>query len=139
MSEEAYRKNVSDMTEDTILVIDPDMVQIGEANHAPKKYRVPATRIAERLGKRIVANMVLVDAMRGLIEMIDTTSVEKAIAKYTHRGTETLNAQRQRVQGRLRARPRPLPRESSRCATNPIIASVLRACQTWNEPGAVLV
>jgi 2-oxoglutarate ferredoxin oxidoreductase subunit gamma len=91
MSQEAYRKNVTDMTEDTIVVIDPDMVQISEDNHVPRMYRVPATRIAERLGKRIVANMVLVGAIVGLTDMIETTSVEKAISKYTPRGTEALN------------------------------------------------
>jgi len=35
--------------------------------------------------------MVMVGAIIGLTNMMDTASVEKAIAKYTPRGTEELN------------------------------------------------
>jgi 2-oxoglutarate ferredoxin oxidoreductase subunit gamma len=54
-------------------------------------FRIPASRIAEQLGKRIVANMVMVGAIVVLTEMVDVAAVEKAIAKYTPRGTEKLN------------------------------------------------
>lgn len=91
MSQEAYRKNVTDLDGNTIVLIDPDMVQEDASNHIPRIYRVPATRIAERLGKRIVANMVMVGAIVGLTNMVDTAAVEKAISKYTPRGTEQLN------------------------------------------------
>jgi len=47
--------------------------------------------MAESLGKKIVANMVLVGAIVGLTNVVDTAAVEKAIAKYTPRGTEQLN------------------------------------------------
>jgi len=91
MYQEAYRKNIGDLDRNTIVVIEPDMVQEDPSNHIPKIYRVPATRIAEGLGKRIVANMVMVGAIIGLTNMMDTASVEKAISKYTPRGTEQLN------------------------------------------------
>jgi 2-oxoglutarate ferredoxin oxidoreductase subunit gamma len=91
MSQEAYRKNISDLSGDTIVIIDPDMVQEEQLNHSARTYRVPATRIAERLGKKIVSNMVMVGALVGLTNMVDTAAVEKAITKYTPRGTEQLN------------------------------------------------
>jgi 2-oxoglutarate ferredoxin oxidoreductase subunit gamma len=91
MSQEAYRKNIADMNGNTIVVIDPDMVQEDTSNHIARIYRVPAARIAEGLGKRIVANMVMVGAIIGLTNMVDTAAVEKAISKYTPRGTEQLN------------------------------------------------
>lgn len=91
MSQEAYRKNVGDLNGDTIVVVDPDMVQEDQLNHTARTYRIPATRIAERLGKKIVSNMVMVGAIIGLTDMVDTAAVEKAIAKYTPRGTEQLN------------------------------------------------
>jgi 2-oxoglutarate ferredoxin oxidoreductase subunit gamma len=91
MSQEAYRKNVGDLSGDTIVVVDPDMVQEDQLNHAATTYRVPATKIAERLGKKIVSNMVMVGAIIGLTDMVDTAAVEKAIANYTPRGTEQLN------------------------------------------------
>ena len=91
MSQEAYRKNIADMNGNTILVIDPDMVQEDPSDHIARIYRVPATRTAEHLGKRIVANMVLVGAIIGLTNVVETMAVEKAISKYTPRGTEELN------------------------------------------------
>jgi len=91
MSQEAYQKNIGDLNGDTIVVVDPDMVQEDQLNHTARTYRVPATRIAERLGKKIVSNMVMVGAIIGLTDMVDTAAVEKAIAKYTPRGTEQLN------------------------------------------------
>lgn len=91
MSQEAYRKNIADMNGNTIVVIDPDMVQEETSNHIARIYRVPVTRIAEGLGKRIVANMVMVGAIVGLTNMVDTAAAEKAISRYTPRGTEQLN------------------------------------------------
>jgi len=92
MSHEAYEKNLADLTQsDVVVIIDPDMVQEEEATKSRKIFRVPATRIAEGLGKRIVANMVLVGAIVALTGAVDPTAVEKAIAKYTPRGTEKLN------------------------------------------------
>jgi 2-oxoglutarate ferredoxin oxidoreductase subunit gamma len=91
MSQEAYRKNIGDLNGRAIVIIDPDMVQEDPANHLANVYRVPATRMAEKLGKRIVANMVMVGAIIGLTNMVDTASVEKAITKYVPRGTEPLN------------------------------------------------
>ena len=91
MSQEAYRKNIDDVNGSTIVLIDPDMVQENQSNHAARTFRVPATRIAESLGKKIVANMVIVGAIIGLTGMMDTAPIEKAVAKYTPRGTEKLN------------------------------------------------
>jgi len=91
MSEEAYRNNISNSVSEAIVVIDPDMVQEDQSYTHAKIFRVPATRIAEDLGKRIVANMVMVGAIVALTDVLDVVSVEKAIAKYTPRGTEKLN------------------------------------------------
>lgn len=91
MSQEAYWKNINDLNGSAIVVIDPDMVQANQSNYLGRVYRVPATRMAEGLGKRIVANMVMVGAIVALTNVVDTASVEQAIAKYTPRGTEELN------------------------------------------------
>ncbi len=91
MSQEAYRKNIDDLNGGAIVIIDPDMVQEDSANHLTSIHRVPATRMAEKLGKRVVANMVMVGAIVGLTSVVDTTSVEEAIRKYVPRGTESLN------------------------------------------------
>ena len=91
MSQEAYRKNISDSNSGAIVVIDPDMVQEDPSSHITRIFHVPASSIAERLGKRIAANMVMVGAIVALTEMVEIEAVEKAITRYTPRGTEKLN------------------------------------------------
>jgi 2-oxoglutarate ferredoxin oxidoreductase subunit gamma len=91
MSEEAYRKDISNSNSGATVVIDSDMVQEDQSYELARVFRVPATRIAEGLGKRIVANMVMVGAIVALTNMVEVAAVEKAIAKYTPRGTEKLN------------------------------------------------
>jgi 2-oxoglutarate ferredoxin oxidoreductase subunit gamma len=91
MSEEAYCKNISNSDSEAIVIVDPDMVEEDESRKLARIFRVPATRIAEDLGRRIVANMVMVGAIVALTNMVDVAAVEKAIAKYTPRGTEKLN------------------------------------------------
>jgi 2-oxoglutarate ferredoxin oxidoreductase subunit gamma len=91
MSQEAYQKNLRDLTGSAIVILDPDMVHCDLSNTSGKVYLVPVSRIAEGLGKRIVANMVMVGAIVGLTKMVETSSIEKAIAKYTPKGTEQLN------------------------------------------------
>jgi len=90
MSQEAYQKNLEDLNGNAIVVLDSGMVQEDSSNHA-RVYHVPATRIAESLGKRIVASMVMVGAIIGLTNILDSGFVENAVAKYTPRGTEQLN------------------------------------------------
>jgi len=91
MSEEAYQKNMPSSNGETTIIIDPDMVEEDQSHKSTRIFHVPATRIAEGLGKRIVANMVMVGAIVALTDILDIGAVEKAIAKYTPRGTEKLN------------------------------------------------
>jgi 2-oxoglutarate ferredoxin oxidoreductase subunit gamma len=91
MSQEAYQKNMPNLNGETTIIIDPDMVEEDHSYKYARIFRVPATSIAEGLGKRIVANMVMVGAIVALTDIVDVEAVEKAIAKYTPRGTEKLN------------------------------------------------
>jgi len=91
MSEEAYHKNMPDSNDEVVIIIDPDMVEEDQSHKLARIFRVPATRLAEGLGKRIVANMVMVGAIVALTDIVGEGAVEKAITKYTPRGTEKLN------------------------------------------------
>ncbi|MFH1842925.1 MAG: 2-oxoacid:acceptor oxidoreductase family protein, partial [bacterium] len=60
MSREGYEKYEPELKDDGILIYDQDMVEPGEPRASIKQYGVPAARIAESLGKRIVQNIVVV-------------------------------------------------------------------------------
>lgn len=91
MSQEAYNKYVDDIKSGGTLVYDSDMVYQTKDLKNLKVYKVPATKIAEKIGRKIVANMVMIGAVSAISKVLDPDSVEKAIARNVPRGTETLN------------------------------------------------
>ena len=60
MSQEAYTLFSPQINPNGILVIEEDLVRIGELPPGVRVYAVPATRIAEELGKKMVLNIVMV-------------------------------------------------------------------------------
>ncbi len=62
MSQEAYDKFSSRIQEGGLLLVDEDLVEYGERSDV-KVVAVPSTRIAESLGRKIVANVVMLGAL----------------------------------------------------------------------------
>jgi len=56
-----------------------------------KVYRVPATRIAEGLGRRIVANIVILGSLAALGEVVEYESLKQAVLASIPKGTEDFN------------------------------------------------
>jgi 2-oxoglutarate ferredoxin oxidoreductase subunit gamma len=92
MSQEAYSKYASELAPDGILIIDQDLV-------APKRsrkkrarlYAIPATRLAEELGRKIVANIVMLGALVALTGVISVEAAKDSILSLIPKGTEELN------------------------------------------------
>ncbi|MFW9851585.1 MAG: 2-oxoacid:acceptor oxidoreductase family protein [Candidatus Thorarchaeota archaeon] len=60
MSEEAYDKYIPKLKKGGILFVEEDLVSLDEHSKKAKKiYKIPATKIAETLGNRIFANIVM--------------------------------------------------------------------------------
>jgi len=77
MFQEAYERYRPNMVKDGILLIESDLVR-PSADEGP--YRgIPATRIAEELGRRIVANVVMVGFFSGATGLISPQAGEQAI------------------------------------------------------------
>jgi len=91
MSQEAYNTYVGEIKENGTLLYDSDMILETRPMNKVSVHGVPATRIAEQLGKKIVANMVMIGAITAITKIVDNQSVEKAIARNVPRGTEKLN------------------------------------------------
>ncbi len=79
MSQEAYDKYGSDLTEGGTLLIDEDLVKPGKTAEGRKVYAVPATRIAEQLGNRIVANIVMLGFFTAITDIISVEAARKAL------------------------------------------------------------
>jgi 2-oxoglutarate ferredoxin oxidoreductase subunit gamma len=79
LSREGYDKYEPELKEDGILVYDSDMVEPQEPRDSIKMYGVPAARIAEELGKRIVQNIVVVGFATAAAGLVDKESAREAV------------------------------------------------------------
>jgi 2-oxoglutarate ferredoxin oxidoreductase subunit gamma len=91
MSQEAYTTYRGQLTEGGVLLIDADLVEPDSAA-GQQVIPIPATRIAEQeLGRRIVANIVMLGALAALTEVVSKDAMRKAVLESVPKGTEELN------------------------------------------------
>lgn len=91
MSQEAYTKFEPELKSDGLLLVDEDLVKDAKARDKIKMYKVPATRIAEELGRKIVLNIVMLGFFTAIAQIIDRDSVRAAVESSVPKGTEELN------------------------------------------------
>jgi 2-oxoglutarate ferredoxin oxidoreductase subunit gamma len=80
MSQEAYVRFAPELKEGGILIVEQDLVRVGDLNKDIQVYSVPATRIAEELGKRMVLNSVMVGFFTAVTKLLEADAVRKAVA-----------------------------------------------------------
>jgi 2-oxoglutarate ferredoxin oxidoreductase subunit gamma len=80
MSQEAYTRFVPELKDGGILIVEQDLVRVADLKPNTKLYSVPATRIAEELGKRMVLNSVMVGFFTAATELLDRDSVLNAVS-----------------------------------------------------------
>ncbi len=88
MSQEAARKYSSDMAENATVLIDEDLVP---ADAVPKCFGAPTTRIAEDMGRRIVANIAMLGFLTGATNVVSRAAMEEAIKSSVPEKTIPLN------------------------------------------------
>jgi 2-oxoglutarate ferredoxin oxidoreductase subunit gamma len=69
-----------ELKEGGILIVEQDLVRVGDLNKEVLVYSVPATRIAEELGKRMVLNSVMVGFFTAVTHLLEADAVRKAVA-----------------------------------------------------------
>ena len=79
MSQEAYDKFGSDITQHGTLMIDDDLVKPAAAPAGCRVYAIPATRIAEELGNRIAANIVMLGFFTAITDIISVQAARRAL------------------------------------------------------------
>ena len=80
MSQEAYVRFGSELKEGGTLIIEEDLVRVSDLNKGIQVYSIPATRIAEDLGKRMVLNSVMVGFFTAVTNLLEADAVRKAVA-----------------------------------------------------------
>jgi 2-oxoglutarate ferredoxin oxidoreductase subunit beta len=91
MSQESYTTYHGQLAEGGVLLIDSDLVE-PDPTGGQQVIPIPATHIAEHeLGRRIVANIVMLGALTALTEVVSEAGMRKAILERVPKGTEELN------------------------------------------------
>lgn len=79
ISQEGYDKFEPELSEKGILLIDEDLVKPKPCRGKIKKFSIPATRFAEQLGNKIVANVVMLGFFTAITEIVSYEGMKKAI------------------------------------------------------------
>ena len=91
MSQEAYTRFTAELKDGGMLIVEEDMVHLAELKSGVRVYRVPATRLAEELGKRMVLNVVMVGFFAAISGLLTPESLRKAVADSVPPATRELN------------------------------------------------
>lgn len=92
MSQEAYQEYAVGRPAHSLLIIDQDLVEPDEEHEEGRVVlRAPATRLAEELGRRVVANVVMLGFLCGATRVVDGGAMNDAVAASVPGGTEELN------------------------------------------------
>jgi 2-oxoglutarate ferredoxin oxidoreductase subunit gamma len=91
MSQHAYNDYAEDVKSGGTVILDPGMIPREKNLKNLEVYRVPATKIAEQLGRKIVANIVMLGAFTAITELLDEKALKESIKENIPKGTEELN------------------------------------------------
>jgi 2-oxoglutarate ferredoxin oxidoreductase subunit gamma len=90
MSAEGYEKYAEELVDDGILIYEQDLV-----HPAPKPgqrmFAIPSTTIAERLGRRVVQNIVMLGFVAAVIQVVPREQMRAAVEASVPAGTQELN------------------------------------------------
>ncbi|MGY5862557.1 MAG: 2-oxoacid:acceptor oxidoreductase family protein [Candidatus Thorarchaeota archaeon] len=93
MSQKALEMYLKDAKEDGVLIVDPDLVRADDIEGAYEVVKVPAMKIADSLGLRLISNMVMLGALVKKSDLFDLEVLEKAAADVVPEKTLDLNLQ----------------------------------------------
>lgn len=92
MSQGAYNKYVPGFRQDGLLIIDQDLVKLDDQAQGRQVFSIPATRIAEQAGRKLVANIVMLGFLAAVTDLTSVEALRQAVLTSIPKGTEDLNS-----------------------------------------------
>lgn len=80
LSQEAYARFTPEMKEDGLLLVEEDLVRLDHSTGGRRVFSIPATRLAEELGKKMILNVVMVGFFSAITQAATPEACKKAIA-----------------------------------------------------------
>lgn len=93
LSQEGYTKNVENLRRRGILMWDTDLVQTKKADPVWITYNIPATRFAEELGNKMMANIVMLGFFAAVCDLVSVQAMRDAVLSSVPELTREINAQ----------------------------------------------
>jgi 2-oxoglutarate ferredoxin oxidoreductase subunit gamma len=93
MSQEAFTRFAPELKPDGILIVEQDLVRLSGEQSGTRVYSVPATRLAEELGKKMVLNVVMVGFFGAVTGLVHPSSLRQAVADSVPPAFQKLNLQ----------------------------------------------
>ena len=91
MSQEAYTRFSPELKDGGLLIVEEDLVRLQELRSGIRVHSVPATRLAEELGRKMVLNVVMVGFFAAVTALLDPEALRKAVADSVPPPTRELN------------------------------------------------
>jgi 2-oxoglutarate ferredoxin oxidoreductase subunit gamma len=91
MSQPALAKYLADLLPGGTLLVDPDMIKKPLERKDITAVNIPAAKTADKLGRRIFENMVMLGALQAKTKAVSEQSLLKAIEEYVPAGTVEVN------------------------------------------------
>ncbi|MHC4660746.1 MAG: 2-oxoacid:acceptor oxidoreductase family protein [Planctomycetota bacterium] len=92
MSQDAFNKYLPEIADDALILYDSSLVTIEKLpSDKQTAYGIPATKIAEELGRRIVLNIVMLGFFSAIADVLSQRAMRKAVLKSVPKGTEEFN------------------------------------------------
>ncbi len=93
MSQEAFTRFTPELKDGGMLIVEQDLVRVSNLRRGLRAYSVPATRLAEELGTKMVLNVVMVGFFGAVTGLVDPDSLRRAVADSVPAAFQKLNLQ----------------------------------------------
>lgn len=91
MSQEAYTKNIKSLRPEGTLIWDTDLVRTRKTDAVFKAFNIPATRFAEQLGTKMMANIVMLGFLSAVEPLVHAEALKKAVLESVPAATRDNN------------------------------------------------
>lgn len=89
MSQGGFEKFIDSLTPEGILILDSDLVQ--PRGFDREHFDIPATRLAEEVGRKMMANIIMLGFFTAVTETVSFEAASGAVAASVPKGTEAMN------------------------------------------------
>ena len=93
MSQEGFDKNVDALIPGGLLIWDTDLVETGPLTGDAAAYHVPATRFAEELGNKMMANIVMLGFLSAVSDVVTVEALRESVLTSVPPHTKDKNGQ----------------------------------------------